>query len=340
MAVTIKDVAALAGVSASTVSRTCKDSPSISQETKERVRRAMAQLGYEAPVSSDTTAESPRFKSVGIILPPSDKNTYENPFYLEAVRGVSHYCNQHDCMITLITGQDESEILTTIQNMNDNNRIDGFIVLYSKQNDTVVEYLHQNRIIYVLIGKAYQYANQTPYIDNDNVLAGQEATEYLYNRGHRKIAYLGSESTMLYSADRKSGYQLALLRHNLSVNPAYCIETSDGSSVVEQQIKELLTSKERPTAFVVSDDILAVTLKYACQQLGLLIPEDISIISFNNSIFAKMTVPPLTSIDVNSFQLGAEAASAVLSYIQHPDQMATKTIVPHQLVKRKSCVNL
>ena len=86
MAVTIKDVAALAGVSPSTVSRTCKNHPSISEETKEKVRRAMAQLGYEPSAPLRAPSEQ-SVHTVGIILPPSQKEVYENSFYLETIRG-------------------------------------------------------------------------------------------------------------------------------------------------------------------------------------------------------------------------------------------------------------
>ena len=110
MAVTIKDVAALAGVSPSTVSRTCKNNPSISEETKERVRRAMAELGYEPNFQASNLAAQIS-RSIGIILPPSPKETYENSFYLETIRGISHYCNAHQYISTIVTGQNEEEIL-------------------------------------------------------------------------------------------------------------------------------------------------------------------------------------------------------------------------------------
>ena len=91
MAVTIKDVAALAGVSPSTVSRTCKDNPSISWETKEKVRRAMAQLGYEPNFQASNLATQ-NSRAIGIILPPSEREAFENPFYLEAIRGTAGGC--------------------------------------------------------------------------------------------------------------------------------------------------------------------------------------------------------------------------------------------------------
>lgn len=336
MAVTIKDVAALVGVSPSTVSRTCKDHPSISRETKEKVRKAMAQLGYEPNFQASNLA-SQNSKTIGVILPPSARETYENPFYLEMIRGISQFCNGRQYMSTIVTGQNSEEILEAIRTMVRSGQVDGFILLYSKEDDAIIDYLYDEGILYVLIGKAQQFANQTVYIDNDNVLAGQEATEYLYSLGHRKIAYLGTESNRLFSADRKTGYQMALLQHDLPVEKRYVIEVEEVFLDECEPLIRLLRSEGRPTAIVVSDDILALSLERVCMQCGISIPEDLSIISFNDSLFAKLTFPPLTSIDVNACQLGIEAASQLINHIENPNLLATKIIVPHSLVARESC---
>ncbi|MGN0373504.1 MAG: LacI family DNA-binding transcriptional regulator [Enterocloster sp.] len=339
MAVTIKDVAALAGVSPSTVSRTCKDNPSISAETKEKVRRAMAQLGYEPNFQASNLATQ-NSRTIGIILPPSAREAYENSFYLEAIRGISQFCNQKQYINTVITGQDEEEILQVIRSMTRSGQADGFIVLYSRQQDPVIDYLFNEGVLYVLIGKAYQFANQTIYIDNDNILAGLEATEYLFNLGHRRIAYIGTGKDLIFSADRKSGYQLALTRCGLSFDPACCVEISGLSAENSIPIRQLLEQENRPTAVVVSDDILAVTLERVCLEMGISIPADLSIISFNNSLLARLTSPQLTSIDVNSCQLGIEAASQMINHIENPNLLATKIIVPHHIVERDSCQRL
>ena len=88
---------------------------------------------------------------------------------------------------------------------------------------------------------------------------------------------------------------------------------------------------------VVSDDILAVIVQYVCLGTGMSIPEDLSIVSFNNSLFSGLNTPQLTTIDVNSFQLGIEAASQIINHIENPNLLATKIIVPHYLIERKSC---
>ncbi len=339
MAVTIKDVAALAGVSPSTVSRTCKNNPSISEETKERVRKAMAELGYEPNFQASNLA-SQNSRTIGIILPASAKEVYENSFYLEAIQGISHYCNGRQYMTTIVTGQDEAEILDAVRSMSRSGKVDGFIILYSKKDDPVIDYLFNEGLLYILIGKATQYTNQTIYIDNDNLLAGREAAEYLYQLGHRRIAYLGSDSSLMFSADRKAGYQLALASHQLPVRPEYCVEVKNVSENNEESIRGLLMQKDRPTAILVSDDILAVSLERVCLENHLAIPEDLSIISFNNSLFARLTSPQLTSIDIGAGQLGSEAASQIINHIENPNLLATKIIVPHHLIERDSCCKI
>ena len=339
MAVTIKDVAALAGVSPSTVSRTCKNNPSISEETKERVRKAMAELVYEPNFQASNLA-SQNSRTICIILPASAKEVYENSFYLEAIQGISHYCNGRQYMTTIVTGQDEAEILNAVRSMSRSGKVDGFIILYSKKEDPVIDYLFNEGLLYILIGKATQYTNQTIYIDNDNLLAGREATEYLYQLGHSRIAYLGSDSSLMFSADRKAGYQLALASHQLPVRPEYCVEVKNVSENNEEAIRGLLMQKDRPTAILVSDDILAVSLERVCLENHLAIPEDLSIISFNNSLFARLTSPQLTSIDIGAGQLGSEAASQLINHIENPNLLATKIIVPHHLIERDSCCKI
>lgn len=336
MAVTLKDVAALSGVSPSTVSRVCKDHPSISRETKEKVRKAIEQLGYEPNFQSADTAS--KSKTIGIILLPSQKESFENAFHLELIHGISQFCNQHNYMNTIITGQNDEEILQVITNLVKSEQVDGFIVTYSKQNDPIVDYLYNEGLLYVVIGKPYNFTNETICVDNDNVLAMQEATEYLLNLGHENIAYLGSDSNFMFASDRKSGYQLALLNHGIAIDPENIVELP--YIIPDEDIKavyHLLNRSDHPTAILVSDDIFAVALERVCIETGLSIPEDLSIISFNNSLFAKLTSPQLTSVDINSVQLGIEAASQVINHIENPNLLATKIVVPHKLIERHSC---
>ncbi|MBQ6999861.1 MAG: LacI family DNA-binding transcriptional regulator [Oscillospiraceae bacterium] len=336
MAVTIKDVAKLAGVSPSTVSRVCNNNPAISQETRERVQKAMEELGYELPASNDA-GNVQAIKTIGIILPPSDREAYENTFYLKAIRGISQVCNQRRVASTVVTGKDYDEILQSIQTLHRSGSVDGFIILYSRTDDIVVDYLCEHGLLYVIVGKANELSGQTICIDNDNLLAGREAADYLYSLGHRRIGYLGSKNDFLYASDRRSGYQLSCLLHQLPIREDYCVEMNSVSPDGADALLSLLRQEDRPTAFVVSDDILALALERVCHQIQLSIPEDVSIIAFNNSLYAQLASPQLTAVDINSYRLGQESAHQIINHAENPNLLTTKIIVPHRIVERDSC---
>ena len=117
----------------------------------------------------------------------------------------------------------------------------------------------------------------------------------------------------------------------------YFIEMESVNSQAADDLKVLLQKEDRPTAFVVSDDLLALALERVCAQMGLSIPEDISIIAFNNSLYTQLASPQLTAIDINSYQLGQEAANRILNYLENPNLPTTKVVVPYRIVERSSC---
>lgn len=109
------------------------------------------------------------------------------------------------------------------------------------------------------------------------------------------------------------------------------------NSQAAHDLKELLQTRHRPTAFVVSDDLLALALERVCAQMNLSIPDDISIIAFNNSLYAQLASPQLTAVDINSYQLGQEAANRILNYLDNPNLPTTKVVVPYRIEERSSC---
>ncbi len=338
MAVTIKDVAALAGVSTSTVSRVCNNNPAISKETQERVRKAMAELGYEGASPAEPASLQP-IKMIGVVLPPSDRDAYENNFFLKAIRGISQVCNQQQVATTIITGSDPGELLQSVKTLHLSGRIDGFILLYSRRQDVVIDYLCDHGILFVLVGKPQDTAGAIPCIDNDNLLAGRDAADYLYNLGHRRIGYLGKGQKHLYASDRQAGWRLSLLLHGLEAPAEYCVEMDHVYSD-DTALQALLSRTDRPTAFVVSDDLIALALERACSKTGLSIPEDLSIIAFNNSLYCQLASPQLTSVDINAYQLGQEAASQIIGYLNDPNLRTTRVIVPHRILERDSCLRI
>lgn len=112
------------------------------------MRRAAKQLGYAMEGIS-----TPATRTVGVILPPSAREVYENPFYLEMIRGINQFCNAHQYVSTIVTGRDNDEILSAVRLLVSSGTADAFILLYSRQGDTVIDYLVQANLLYVLIAK-------------------------------------------------------------------------------------------------------------------------------------------------------------------------------------------
>lgn len=338
MSVTIKEVAKLAGVSASTVTRTCQNHPAISEETKKKVRTAMNTLGYVSSYPSNG-APKERPRAIAVALPPfTSEDVYENSFFLEAIGGISQACMEHQCTISLAIGRDEDELIKNARLLIDSGRADAFVLLYSRDKDALVDYLHSNRVLYVLIGKVSVYPNDTVYVDNDNLMAAREATDYLINLGHERIAFLSGESSYLFNQDRHSGYIQSLLQHQLAFQPEYSfsMDTLDNEDAV-QTLKDTLTGPDAPTAILVSDDMMVARLLRLLGQWNIHVPEQISVITFNNSFVALNSVPPLTAVDINPYELGMEAARQLFLYQNTPGKLATKIIVPHRMVVRESC---
>ncbi|MBR2047626.1 MAG: LacI family DNA-binding transcriptional regulator [Oscillospiraceae bacterium] len=336
MAVTIKDVAARAGVSPSTVSRVCNNNPSISRETRERVQKAIEELGYELPAPQEQAVGCP-VRHIAIVLPPSVREAYENTFYLKALRGISQVCNDRQVALSVVTGKDYEEVLQSVQTLHRSGQVDGFVLLYSRRSDIVVDYLCEQGLLYVIVGRANELANQTISVDNDNLLAGKEATDYLYDLGHRRIGFIGSKTGFMYAEERRSGYQLSHLLHNLPVRADYCIEMESLTPASAEAVHRLLQCEDRPTAFVVSDDMLALALERTCSKMNLSIPEDVSIIAFNNSLYAQLASPQITTVDINCILLGQEAARQIIAHAANPNLSTTKIVVPHTIVERDSC---
>ena len=336
LAITIKDVAKRAGVATSTVSRTIQDHSSISEKTKKKVRSVMKELGYQPNLAARGLVNK-NMRTIGVILPVSDGTVFKNPFFLEMIRGISKACNENKYMVALASGTTEEELLESIQTMAKGGRADGFIVLYSKKEDKVIDYLHREQLFYAMIGKPYEYENEIVYVDNDNQLAGKDATNYLLNLNHKKIAFIDGNFGQMMSSERLAGYKHALMLKGIEVNPEFILQGQTKNASQKTKIKELFSLENRPTAVVAGDDLIAMELIYLLKEINLRIPEDVSIISFNNSIFTEIVQPALTSIDLHVTFLSEQVVEKLIDFIEGKQNLAIKIILPHEIIERKSC---
>jgi DNA-binding LacI/PurR family transcriptional regulator len=336
MSVTIKDVAKLASVAPSTVSRVIADSPRISEKTKQKVKQAMHELGYHPNFIARSLANQAT-QVIGIILPGSGGVFFLNPFFPTVLRGLSEGAHDKQYALQLTTGQTDAELFDNVVQMVQGGRVDGVVVLFSRMDDPILMYLQERNFPFVLIGKPFKDVEQITHVDNDNFRASKDATKYLIQQGHDKIAFVGGDLQLVVTVERLLGYEKALREANIALRNEFIIHEVFLREGGQEAVNELMELNERPTALVVADDLMALGVVHTLNEMGIHIPEDLSIISFNNVLLAELSKPPLTSVDINIFDLGYEATKNLIQMIENPKEPKKRVIIPHHIVERSSC---
>ena len=333
MAVTIKDVAKLAGVATSTVSRTLKDQSNISEATKEKVRKAMKELGYVPNVSAQNLA-SRLTKNIGVVLPPvTDQQRVQHPFFMEAMSELSEALSEKQYTVSLVFAHTKDQLLNHIQMMHQQRRVDGFIILYSLEKDPVLDYLLTENIPFVVLGAPDQYKNDIRYVDNDNVSVGRSATQYLIEQGHENIIFIGRSPKEMVYQERYNGYFLEVQRAQLVAHPFFNSDDVQSIGALTDYIKE-----EHITAIVAGDDVLAVKLIPFLAQYDFEVGVNGSLISINNSVFSTLYHPYLTTIDIHVHDLAKQCALLMIELLNNKELPLTKYIIPHEVVVRESVI--
>ena len=339
MAVTIKDVAKAAGVSPSTVSRVIKDHPHINEETKKRVRKLMKELGYHPNFQARSLVVRST-ETIGIVMPNSATQALQNPFFPEVIRGISMKAHEHQFGVYLTTGITDEEIFQQVVSMVQGRRVDGIILLYSKTDDKIMNYLLELKFPFTVVGRPSMNAERITYVDNDNIYITKQVTDYLIKLGHQKISFIGFNMEHVFTIDRLEGYKQALQEAGISFDKKYIIHEQCLKSEGKAGITKFLSSHEPPTALVVADDFTAIELMSYSEELNIKVPEEISIVSFNDVPLAAHMKPQLTSVNIDIFQLGFEAANCLIEIIKKPDALPKRVTIPAKMIERKSCSHI
>ncbi|MEX2804377.1 LacI family DNA-binding transcriptional regulator [Streptococcus sp. H31] len=333
---TIKDVAKLAGVSASTASRALHDSSMISEATKERVRQAMAELDY-SPNYSARNLVNRQTNTVGIVLPvrESQDSLGNNPFFMQIIQGISSICSENNYMVSLASGRTNEELKKNIETLIRSGNIRKIIFLYSKKGDPVFHYVKkQQNVTCVVVGEAYEKSGSNiRYVDNNNIQAGQDAGDFLIAKGYREIVFASTDMAELVQAQRYQGYcqslaALGLKEENLTLSRI------DAQGNI-RHLQKFLAVYPNVQAFVACDDIMAIRLQRLFKETDQS-AADYAIIGFNNSWVAEIASPALTSVDIFPYELGEKAANLLLKPLKKENKEKEPVIIPHQIVERES----
>lgn len=335
--VTIKDVAERAGVNASTVSRALKDSQSISKKTKERVRQAMEELGYVPNVAAKMLASGLTY-CVGVILPPLvSPDRVSEPFFMEILTAIADEAKKHDFTISMAVSESMEDLERQVQLLYRQRRVDGFIVLYSETDDPVRRFLAENQIPFVIVGSPTDSGSETVYIDNDNQLMARTAVEYLHDKGHDQILFVTDDLESEIFLERYLGYLKGVSKLKLAQFEAQLFDREQAETL--HALIEKIQS-ESISALIVIGDTLSIRVIQLLSFYGIKVPDDLSLLSFNNSIYSTMLHPYLTTFDINVEHLGRNSVSYLVKKINHEDFLVSSVTVPFHLQERESVTKL
>ncbi|TWT01601.1 LacI family DNA-binding transcriptional regulator [Planomicrobium sp. CPCC 101079] len=336
MAITIKDVAKQAEVSPATVSRVIADNPRISEKTKQKVRETMERLGYY-PNFQARNLVAQKTRTIGIIMANSTTLAFQNPFFPEVLRGISVSAHHSQYGLYLSTGATEEEIYDEVVAMHQGKQVDGIILLYSRVGDRIMDYLMESGLPFSVVGRPHTNADAVSYVDNDNVGITKHVMSYLVGLGHKRIAFIAGGMDFVVSLDRLKGYEESLDESGITFDAQYIVNQDDMQKDGKQAIGRLFELAEPPTAIVTHDDLVAYEVIGYLEDLQIRVPEDVSIIGFNNHALSKHLKPPLCSVDICIYELGFEAANLLLEKITDEKAAPRQITVSSRLIERGSC---
>lgn len=326
MSVTIYDIAEATGVSIATVSKILNNKGSISQATRQRVLEAIDRLGYE-PSAIASALAGKNTKSIGVLIP--DIN---NPYYAEVIRGAEDEAFERGYSL-LICNTDNNEekdkiYLWTLRQK----KMDGLIIATGSTSPQAIKDMIARNIRIVLMGREISGANLA-CVMIDDFTGAYLAGKHLLELGHRSFGIIMESLQFWPNAKRLNGFVTALQEENAS----YYTLSDDQYGIASgtKQAAELL-SKHQITAIFASNDLLAVGALQACRELGKRVPDDISIMGFDDTVFAKIVYPSLTTVSQPIYEIGRRTASMLIQAIETGTQPTTKVVIESTLVIRQS----
>jgi len=328
--VTIVDVAREAGVSYATVSRVINNKGYINPETREKVLRAVTKLGYVVNQQARSLAGG-RSQVVGLLV--RDLGT---SYIGEIIHGIDEELANASYDLMLYTThrrktRESTYVATLTQGL-----ADGLLLVLPREPGAYIETLRRRGFPYVLID--HQGIDEAgPSVGATNRQGGYDATRYLIELGHRRIGFITGSLDLGCSIDRMAGYHAALTEFGLPVDPALIREGDFMQPAGYTGARDLLALQQRPTAIFASNDVSAFGVMEAVRDCGLRIPEDISIVSFDDIPQASHVNPPLTTVRQPLEQMGRVATRMLLETIADRQRPAARVELPTELVIRASC---
>ncbi|MFW5985332.1 MAG: LacI family DNA-binding transcriptional regulator [Halanaerobiaceae bacterium] len=331
----INDIAREANVSISTVSKVINDYPDVSEKTKKKVYKIMNKYNY-IPNSVARSLSTNKSQLIGIFFNYSPQEGIHNMFFQEIIYGLEKVLGKKGYDYVYFSEQRwQEEFHSNYLGKCRDRMVDGVVMLGIEKNESFFKLLESDLPV-VLIDQPLEEKN-TSYISCDHFRGAKNAVNYFFQNGHRKIGMISGPSGLPPVERRNEGFFQAIKELGLEYNQDWVLEApsfreKDTSKIMEQ----ILQQQNPPTALFFHSDVMAIGAMKKIKQAGLSIPDDFSLIGFDDIEICKYLSPPLTTVCQNTYKIGEKAAELLLKIILFPEQEHTPCVLETELIRRDS----
>ena len=329
---TIDDVAEKAGVAASTVSLALNNKPNVSSETRDKVLEAARELDYHPHTAAKNLATG-RSETIGLLIPIDLKSVFSSTeFFQKMISGMHRAAGEMNMSLSLQIVESEAEAIERIKYAARSRSVSGSVITHPTTEMPYLEVIRKYDYPVVFLGDPVE---NLPYVDNDNLDVSRMATEHLLEHGHRKIAMLSGPDEFTVSRNRVLGYRSALEAAEIQFRKELVWESKLNEQSAYETVKRLAPEHDF-TAMYVSVEVQAMGALRALRELDLTVPDDVALVVVGESELAKHLSSPLTTVDLNTEELGYLSAKKLIKLINKEEDLP-QLIVPVELKIRKSC---
>lgn len=333
---TIYDIAKKSGFSITTVSKVINNYPDVSQKTRKKILKTIEELGYH-PSSNARSLMTKKYWTIGVVYIEELNNGIHHPFFSAVIESFRKEMEDAGYDLLLISKKIEQRKTGYIERFKQRG-VDGVIVVSPIKLTKDVQEIVDHDIPSVFIDLQHPKVST---VNSDNLDGSKEVVKYLHSLGHEKIAHIaGGEHTFAGKA-RKNGFLQAMEELGLEVSQNYVVDGGlFGVMGGYKAMQQLLQVADRPTAIFAAGDMMAIGAMKAIQEAGLQIPDDISVVGFDDIELSQYVTPSLTTIRQDSQTIGQQAADMLLKQINNKKKIPLGVMVPVTLIERKSTKKL
>lgn len=332
---TIRDVAKACGVSPMTVSFVLNNAPGqVGAKTRERVLQAVREMGYRPAVLGHSRNQ--QVNTLGVLSSLSGETFSQFSYYNSILNGILAEADRRHQNVTLFSHHLWSNTTRNLRIYCDG-RCDGLLVVAPPLGSKLIRALHERGIPCVLIGDSSE-ASEFSGVDVDNIPAAEAMTAYLFAQGHHRVGLLGGSDKMRSAVDRETGFRQAHENQGISVDEGLVSSGEYGEQSGYERARVLMSGPmtRRPTALFCGNDEIALGALRAVQELQLRVPQDVSILGFDDDPRAAASDPPLTTMRQPFEQIGKRAVERLLDAINDPGAPPQQALLPTEFILRSS----